>query len=143
MGSGSLPPPSWLPECEQHACSLLKLLSRCNHPGAHPPFGYTGREAQRVAFLLFCWSILGWLLPTLLLLPDAVGGASRLAGLPEAALRLLLPSKPQAMQPRAQQQGQLGGAASCALYWLAVLLVVWGTCCSVAPLFKAAHASAA
>jgi hypothetical protein len=30
-----------------------------------------GLYAQRVAFLLFCWAILGWLLPTLLLLPNA------------------------------------------------------------------------
>lgn len=35
-----------------------------------------GAYAQRAAFLLFSWAILGWLVPTLLLLPDAEAPAA-------------------------------------------------------------------
>jgi hypothetical protein len=36
----------------------------------------TGSYAQVVSFLLFCWAILGWLVPTLLLLPEGLAAAA-------------------------------------------------------------------
>ena len=93
-----------------------------------------------VAALLFWWTVVGWLLPTLLLLPEADaesrhrshrshGRGARVGRMLEAWLRMLLPAKPRPGQPMIQ------AVASCALHWWAVLLVSWGGCCSIAPLF--------
>ncbi|PRW60682.1 SMG9-like [Chlorella sorokiniana] len=115
--------------------------------------------AQRIAFLLICWLVLGWLLPTLLLLPDRVShmevvppssagsngraaAVTRVAGkfatLLEAWLRLLAPSPQQA---RRGGQGQGGGpisaGATLLLHWWAVVMVCWAAACSAAPLFLA------
>lgn len=81
------------------------------------------RYAQRIVFLLICWLVLGWLVPTLLLLPDRasqiippsssstdsaesggrIAAVTRLVGkfatLLEAWLRLLAPTA----QPTAQR----------------------------------------
>jgi len=48
---------------------VLSIASVCTSAffALLPPGDY----AQRLAFLLFCWAVLGWLLPTLLLLPKA------------------------------------------------------------------------
>lgn len=105
-------------------------------PSSPTPPTPAGQYAQLVAFLLFMWAIMGWLLPTLLLLPEAPParpGGSRLAWALETWLRMLLPVK-QAPQRRAQQ-AQLPAAATCTLHWGAVLLVTWGACSSLAPLF--------
>ncbi|KAI7837555.1 hypothetical protein COHA_008570 [Chlorella ohadii] len=119
--------------------------------------------AQRIAFLLVCWLVLGWLVPTLLLLPDrtsaedqtppssnaAAGGrlarltrvAGRFASLLEAWLRLLAPTAPRAQHAQRDGQEQGGGpisaGATMVLHWWAVVMVCWAAACSAAPLFLA------
>lgn len=64
-------------------------------PAAPPLVPAASPYAQRLSFLLFCWAVLGWLMPTLLLLPAAEtvaaarqagagggGGGNRCQGLP-------------------------------------------------------------
>lgn len=120
--------------------------------------------AQRIAFLLICWLVLGWLVPTLLLLPDRAsqivpppsssnsaesGGrmaaVTRLAGkfatLLEAWLRLLAPTAQRVRHARRYGQEQGGGpisaGATLVLHWWAVVMVAWAAACSAAPLFLA------
>jgi hypothetical protein len=50
-----------------------------------------GPDAQRVAFLLFCWAIGGWLVPTLLLLPKTEAAAP--SGPPRLRFWLLQPAE--------------------------------------------------
>lgn len=58
-----------------HLVYLLLLLCvlRCHAAPLNPA---TDPGTQCLAFLLFCWAVLGWLLPTLLLLPAAAGEAA-------------------------------------------------------------------
>jgi len=93
--------------------------------------------------MLWCWSLFGWLVPTLLLLPPKPlgraaqqgehdpGPAARLASHLEEWLRGLLPSSHLQQQ---QQEWWLAGIASWALLWVAALLGLWAACCLVAPL---------
>ncbi|PSC75155.1 MMPL family isoform A [Micractinium conductrix] len=108
---------------------------------------------QRVALLLFSWATLGWLMPTLLLLPeqDAAGtrtnGAAGAAAGPltvlgdfvEAWLRQLKPGRRRDAEARAawaEAAGQvLPTTFSRVLHWWALMLVTWGACCSVSSLF--------
>lgn len=108
--------------------------------------------AQRVAALLFIWATLGWLLPTLLLLPDgSVAGAqwpatqqcscrhldrlaTRIGCTLEAWLQMLLPAG-RAADDAAAGQGQRARLPSAAAWW-ATLLVAWALSCTLAPLFK-------
>lgn len=116
--------------------------------------------AQRVAFLLICWLILGWLVPTLLLLPDRdINGGqpetssddgsraaavtrfgAKFASLLEAWLRLLAPAQ-RAQHARRGGQDQGGGAissgATLVLHWWAVVMMCWAAACSASPLFLA------
>ena len=120
------------------------------------PAAAAGAYAQRVAALFFCWSVLGWLLPTLLLLPDAGTKeaqaleaplhrlrrpAARAVDLLEAWLRMLLParqtrSSATARQGQGGQHAQLPPAAARALHWWVAALALWGVSCISAPLFK-------
>jgi hypothetical protein len=108
-----------------------------------------GDYAQHVAILLLAWLLVGWLLPALLLLPDAPekegedpgpataaaagGGAGALAtravDLLEAGVRLLLPA------PRNSRQGDPPTGLVFFLRWWVVVQVSWGLCCVAAPLF--------
>lgn len=110
---------------------------------------------QRIAFVLFCWVIMGWLVPTLLLLPEAGAhrprsqrqSGNRAALLLESWLRMLLPRKRGAGRggrgASAPQAPGIQAVASTLLHWWAVLLVSWGICCSVAPLWADPSAAAA
>lgn len=111
-----------------------------------------GAYARRVAILLLCWLLLGWLLPALLLLPNMSDEGrsrpgrtgsllvSKLEHLHSAivvGLRFLLP--PTDQQAR---QTEFPITLIIALRWWVLVQVVWGLCCVSAPLFApAAHGS--
>lgn len=62
-----------------HALVGRRVLAACCLPTARVPCCAVlcaGPYAQRAAFLLMSWAILGWLVPTLLLLPDAEAPAA-------------------------------------------------------------------
>lgn len=124
----------------------------CHAPPPPAPSPPADSYSRRVSLLLFSWLVFDWLLPTLLLLPNeaaqraqrqqdgapssglrAIG--SRLLSRLEAGLRLLL--LPARLQQRQQEQRQmaLSGGQACLLRWWAVLLLMWGACCSLAPLY--------
>ncbi|GBF99538.1 hypothetical protein Rsub_12344 [Raphidocelis subcapitata] len=117
--------------------------------------------SKRAAVLLLSWLILGWLVPALLLLPEAEsarsasqqprrareGGSSqpqpapvpraRTAGeLVEAALSALLP--PPGRPATGARRSELPGGLMVALRWWILVQVLWGACCVAAPLFSSA-----
>lgn len=113
---------------------MLVPCAGADCPSLHLPLpACPPADGQRVAFLLFIWIVLGWLMPTLLLLPEYGGtGEQPGSGLFEAWLRLLKPSS----RRRRGEAGPTGGqdglsAAACALHWWVVLLLGWGLSCSV------------
>ncbi len=144
-------------------CLVTFLAARALLSLVAPTAAAADPYAQRIAFLLVCWLVLGWLLPTLLLLPDrtsaedqtppssnAAGGgrmarltrvAGRFASLLEAWLRLLAPTAPRTQHAQRDGQEQGGGpistGATMVLHWWAVVMVCWAAACSAAPLFVA------
>ena len=105
------------------------------------------------------WAVVGWLLPTLLLLPfeatqgpetnqagARAGGWRRLAAacgrveaIVESWLRRLVPAP---KRPPGQQRLRAADAhparaagTHCALCWVVTLCALWLLCCSVAPLY--------
>ena len=129
--------PCWLPR-----------LPLATGPQPRPACLPADINARRMAALLFSWTTLGWLLPTLLLLPKPAaaprrarqqvtaqergggGLAGRAAGCVEACLRLLLCRQPHQQVRRCDRCS--GGA--CALAWFIALVGTWGASCLVAPL---------
>jgi hypothetical protein len=110
--------------------------------------------------VLFLWAALGWLLPTLLLLPAATDrvaeqgqwgqhGASpplilkwldSLGGLVESILGTLLPPKHMRMVDRGGPQGDSVYAMfTFCLYWVGVLLFLWWGVCALAGPVKPAE----
>lgn len=83
--------------------------------------------------MLFCWVVLGWLAPTLVLLPPKphFGAGARLLRGTEEALRLLLPSSHRHGQSEHAQRWL--DHVNCGLVWAAVLLGAWGVSCLAAP----------
>ena len=78
---------------------------------------------------MYVWLMLGWLAPTLLLLPErADPGRRRQARAP--GLVRAAPQWPE----------EADGVMS-ALRWWVVVVVVWGACCTAAPLFVPAGAA--
>lgn len=108
------------------------------------------------ASLLCLWLLLGWLLPTLLVLPSRAAGhqptqhgqqGSKLAAATarvDSWLRMLLLEAPHAasgMPPAAAELvaelGPRGGTSALFLRWLAVLVVAFQASCAVAQLYSA------
>eukprot|EP00887_Chlorella_sp_A99_P000561 scaffold17.g561.t1 len=108
--------------------------------------------ARRVAGLLLAWSLLGWLLPVLLLLPvrdtrrrhaggsgggDASDGprataaAKTALGVEERVRRWL----GVLIRPGREAPSPEPKLLTCAMHWWAVLLLTWIACCTAAPLF--------
>lgn len=136
------------------SCACVPADVACRSVASAPPTtpACAGIDHQRVAVLLFCWATLGYLLPTLLLLPNvprgpppaqqSQGTASKLGDAIETGLRFLLPPSQQQQQQRRQQQRpqrrededgpQLPASAPWVMCWWAVLLVVWSGCCLAA-----------
>jgi hypothetical protein len=133
-------------------------MARNPLPALHHPFHSPspGPYSQCVAILLLSWLLLGFLLPLLLLLPEAdearrrarhrrrgsnpPGNGSeasepskrlRLAEWAEAGLRMLLPPSGQV----GAQQGEMPPGLAFALRWWVLVQVCWGACCAAAPLF--------
>lgn len=118
-----------------------------------------GSYAQSVSALLMTWAVVGWLLPTLLLLPfeasegpehnqagASAGGWRRLAAacgrlevIVEAWLRRLVPftTRPPGQRHRgsAEEQAARGAGTHSALCWMVTLAALWQLCCSMAPLY--------
>ena len=103
--------------------------------------------AQRVAMLLLCWALLGWVLPTLLLLPMAksTGVRGSAASSPRAVIGLMdgLASAVERALAELQLHQRNGTGArhgmssvlSLLLHWWVLLVGLWCGCCLVAPVF--------
>lgn len=131
------------------------------HAAACPVVCTAGSYAQSVSFLLMTWALLGWLLPTLAIIPfepafeapqqPELRGAgrraaiwrlpsvacSRLEAAVEAWLRRLLPLPAPPRRPGDEPPGEPAFGTSCVLCWLVTLCALWLVCCTVAPLYSA------
>ena len=99
-----------------------------------------GSYAQSVAALLMTWAVIGWLLPTLMLLPirateqpEPSGAEQQRCWRLQAVVRGGLEAPVEAWLRRLLPFG-----SNCALCWLVSLCTLWLLCCSVAPLYGGA-----
>ena len=154
-----LPLKMFLPEGTAPAGALrfriLALAPRSDHasadllPAAHAPFA--GMYAQRVAMVLLCWLVLGWVFPTVLLLPMAevrvaaevrtarpAGLVERLIAAVEQTLADLLPRRYDSSAASGRLKRRRGMPAALLLlllHWWVLLVGLWCGCCFVAPAF--------
>eukprot|EP00887_Chlorella_sp_A99_P006989 scaffold2.g6989.t1 len=108
--------------------------------------------ARRVAGLLLAWSLLGWLLPVLLLLPErdtrrrhagGSGGGDASDGPRATAAAKAAPGVEERVRcwlgvlirPGREAPSPELKLLTCAMHWWAVLLLTWIACCTAAPLF--------
>lgn len=134
-------------------------------PSPHytPVSAAAGPRTQAAAVLLYVWLVVGWLVPTLLLLQPLgreaapaprhrrAGGSwiarrvgavryalARLEGSLLNGLRSLLPAQPRRGGAQRQQAAQGGGhddTMPLPIRWLALLLLLWVPCRTLAPLY--------
>ena len=107
--------------------------------------------AQRVAMVLLCWLVLGWVFPTVLLLPMAevrvaaevrtarpAGLVERLIAAVEQTLADLLPRRYDSSAASGRLKRRRGMPAALLLlllHWWVLLVGLWCGCCFVAPAF--------
>ena len=147
-----LPLKMFLPEGTAHAftvhCFFLlwpSLPSGHASPCFLPTPPGAGMYAQRVAMLLLCWALLGWVFPTLLLLPMAkatnVRGSA--ASAPQAgvldwlasAVERVLAELMLRQRDGANAHRGMSAVLSLLLHWWVLLVGLWCGCCLVVPMF--------
>ena len=122
-----------------------------SHPLTHPTTDFhADLYAQRVTMLLLCWLVLGWVFPTVLLLPmtevreaaEARPAAlvERLIAGVEQTLADLLPRRHNgtaaSMASRLKhRRGMPATLLLLLLHWWVLLVGLWCGCCFVAPMF--------